>query len=78
MVMFALIVFHLSRRILPALRTRHPRAVRLAVKTMLLTIPMLEALVIVAHGGPNAVPYAMVAGIMMLPGQILARFIPIT
>lgn len=73
-----LIAFHLTRRIRLAMRTGEPQSVQQAVRLMLLTIPMLEALAIVAHGGEEAIPLAIVAALLVLPGQILSRFIPMT
>jgi len=76
--MLFLIAFQLARRVMPALRTGEPKFVQNGVRVMLLTIPMLEAIAIVAHGGEDALPLAIAAALMMIPGQILARFIPMT
>lgn len=76
--MLFLIAFQLARRVMPALRTGEPKYVQNGVRVMLLTIPMLEAIAIVAHGGEQAVPLAIAAALMMIPGQILSRFIPMT
>ena len=78
MVMLGLITYNLTRRALPALRTGQPRLVQQAVRFLLLTIPMLEATAIVAHSPPAAIPLAMAAALMMLPGQILSRWISMT
>lgn len=73
-----LIAFQLARRIRPALRTGATLPVQQGVRVMLLSIPMLEALAIIGHGGDDAVPLAIAAALMMIPGQLLSRFIPMT
>ncbi|MCA8988393.1 MAG: UbiA family prenyltransferase [Planctomycetaceae bacterium] len=77
-VMLFLIAFQILRKAMPALRTREPDAVQGTIKAMLLAIPMLEAVVIIAHGGPGTLSLAIAAALMMLPGQLLARIIPMT
>ncbi|HCS54559.1 UbiA family prenyltransferase [uncultured Rubinisphaera sp.] len=77
-VMLILIAFQVLRRALPAIRSREPAQVQQTVRAMLLTIPMLEAIVIIAHGGPHSMPMAIAAALMMIPGIILSRYIPMT
>jgi len=78
LLMLILIGFQISRRMSMALRTRQPQHVQQAIRVLLLTIPMLEAIVIIAHGGPDSLPLAIAAALMMIPGQILSKFIPMT
>ncbi len=77
-VMLVLIAFQVLRRAIPAIQSREPAQVQQTVRAMLLTIPMLEAIVIIAHGGPHAMPLAVAAALMMIPGIILSRYIPMT
>lgn len=78
LILLAIITFQLTRRVLPVLRQPEPRRVQQAVRFMLIIIPMLEAMVILAHGAPHTVPLAIASALLMLPGQILSRLIPIT
>ncbi len=77
-VMLLLITYQLSRKAIPAIRSGAPQQVQQTIRIMLLSIAMLEAVVILCYGGPNAVPWAIAAALMMLPGQFLSRFIPMT
>ena len=77
-VMLVLITFQISRKAIPAIRTGEPRRVQQTIRIMLLSIAMLEAVVILCFGGSGAIPWAIAAAVMMIPGQILSRFIPMT
>ncbi|MBL4883352.1 MAG: UbiA family prenyltransferase [Planctomycetaceae bacterium] len=77
-IMLLLITFQLARKAIPAIRTGKPQHVQQTIRIMLLSIPMLEAVVILCHGGPQAVPWAIAAALMILPGQFLARYISMT
>ena len=76
--MLLLITFQLARKAFPAIRTGQPKQVQQTIRIMLLSIPMLEAVVILCHGGPNAVPWAIAAELMIVPGQFLSRYIRMT
>lgn len=78
LLMLLLIGFQLTRRVVPAIKTGEPLLVQQGVRMMLLTIPMLEAVAILAHGSPNSMPLAIAAALMMVPGQILSRYISMT
>jgi len=77
-IMLLLITFQLSRKAIPAIRSGTPEQVQQTIRIMLLSIAMLEAIVILCHGGPHAIPWAIAAALMMVPGQLLSRFIPMT
>lgn len=77
-IMLLLITFQLSRKAIPAIRSGTPGQVQQTIRIMLLSIAMLEAIVILCHGGPHAIPWAIAAALMMVPGQLLSRFIPMT
>ncbi len=77
-IMLLLITFQLARKAIPAIRSGAPQDVQQTVRIMLLSIAMLEAVVILSHGGPAAVPWAIAAALMMIPGQFLSRYIPMT
>lgn len=78
LIMLVLIAFQISRKAIPAIRTGEPQHVQQTIRIMLLSIAMLEAVVILCFGGPGAIPWAIAAAVMMIPGQILSRFIPMT
>ncbi len=77
-IMLLLITFQLSRKAIPAIQSGTPEQVQQTIRIMLLSIAMLEAIVILCHGGPHAIPWAIAAALMMVPGQLLSRFIPMT
>ena len=77
-IMLLLITFQLSRKAIPAIQSGAPEQVQQTIRIMLLSIAMLEAIVILCHGGPHAIPWAIAAALMMVPGQFLSRFIPMT
>ena len=74
----AVIAFILNRRLLAAVRDPSPGRVGPAVKQTLLAIPVLDAVLIAAAGGPPAVPWAMACAALILPALFAGRVLKLT
>lgn len=72
----AVIAFTIVRRLLRAIASPEPDRVQTAIKTMLLSLVMLDAtIVLFATGNPT---YAISVAALMIPAFLLARWIPMT
>ena len=74
----AVIAFILNRRLLAAVRDPDPGRVGPAVKQTLLAIPVLDAVLIAAAGGPAAVPWAMACAALTVPALFAGRALKLT
>jgi len=76
----ALIVISITvdRRIVLSLGDPSPRTVQLAVKTMLLTLLVLDALLIYFHRGDPGMPYSLACLAMLAPALFLGRWLSMT
>ncbi|MBA4182375.1 MAG: hypothetical protein C0506_17475 [Anaerolinea sp.] len=76
----ALIVISITvdRRILRSLSDPSPGTVQLAVKTMLLTLLVLDALLIYYYRGEPGKPYSLACLAMLAPALLLGRWLSMT
>ena len=72
------IAITVNRRIVLAVGDPSPRVVQLAVKTMLLTLLVLDALLIYYYRGDPGMPYSLVCLAMLIPALFLGRWLTIT
>jgi 4-hydroxybenzoate polyprenyltransferase len=78
--LFVLLVIALTinRRLTAALANPEPKAVQLAVKTMILSIITLDAVLIYARAGQPALMYAVAVILLLVPSLLLSRWIKVT
>lgn len=72
------IAMTINRRLMAALADPQPKGVQLAVKTMLLSIITLDATLIYARAGQEALPYSAGVLLLLVPSLLLSRYIKVT
>ncbi len=72
------IAMTINRRLAAAISDPQPRAVQLAVKTMILSIITLDAVLIYAHAGEPGLLYAVAVILLLVPSLLLSRWIKVT
>lgn len=74
----AVIAVIVSYRTSRAIVSPVPANVQHGVRTMLLALPVWNASLIAITGGPAAVPWAVVTGLLLLPALFIGRFLKLT
>jgi 4-hydroxybenzoate polyprenyltransferase len=74
----AVIAITVDRRIAQAVSNPSPNMVQLAVKTMLLTLLVLDALLIYYHRGDFGMPYSVICLALVVPALWLGRWLSMT
>ncbi len=74
----AMIALTINRRLMAALTNPEPKAVQNAVKTMILSIITLDAILIYIRGGQEAIPYAIAVVLLLIPTLLLGTWIKVT
>lgn len=77
-VVFAVIALTINRRLFRAISTPSPENVQPAVRTMLLSIITLDAVVILAKSGTENPQYALMTLLLLIPAMFLGRWIYVT
>ena len=72
------IAYVLNRRLVAAVREPAPEVVGPCVKRMLLMLPILDAVLVAAAGGPDAIPWAVGCALLVLPAATAGRVLRLT
>ena len=77
--LLAAITFTLNRRIIFTIKHPSPATIQPAVKTMVLSVIMLDATLILLQTGLHSLPiYSIIVAALLLPALFLGRFIYVT
>ena len=76
MLVLAMITITVLRRLVAAIFDPSPQHVQVAIKVMLLSLVMLDALLVVFTTGDNVL--GLMTAALLVPAFILARWIPMT
>ena len=74
--LLALVLVTINRRLIAAIRDPHPSQVQRAMRTMLLSLVLIDATLVLAHSG-QAQPALMTAA-LLIPAVALRKWIPMT
>ncbi len=72
----AIVLLTINRRLAKAVSTPEPPVVQAAIKTMLMSLIMLDATLVLAHHGDSM--YAIATACLLIPTIALSRVIPMT
>ncbi|MFG0332109.1 MAG: UbiA family prenyltransferase [Maioricimonas sp. JB049] len=76
--LLAVIILTINRRLFAAIFDPAPQKVQTAVRTMLMSLIMLDASLIYFKLGPEGVPFAIATALLLVPSILLGRWMSMT
>lgn len=77
-ILLAVIILTINRRLFAAIADPAPARVQAAIRTMLMSLIMLDASLIFFKLGPEGAPFAIMTALLLVPSFLLGRWMSVT